>query len=223
MELHTYCHPETHPGQRLQPLFERTSYILKVLQKAGHFSHFIRLIKTTQEDIQFASQLNASQDGITIFTIIGAGTLNVLSDQQKIQLVQFHVIPMLLSTSQFQTISNPLRTLTGSGKQFQLNVTTSDSVVNVTSGLTNTSLRNCLRGQSNCDLSGGQGSAPEEVFSPKSLTPAPAPAKHLKDENADSPAGAKNASDGELDCVVDKLNVLMVGVKTVDAVVLSFL
>ncbi|CAN0905054.1 Fasciclin-like arabinogalactan protein 11, partial [Linum grandiflorum] len=112
------------PTAAMVPVSKGPLNIIKVLQKAGHFSHFIRLIKTTQEDIQFASQLNASQDGITIFAptdgafsaIINAGTLNALSDQQKIQLVQFHVIPRLLSTPQFQTISNPLRTLAGSVK-----------------------------------------------------------------------------------------------------------
>ncbi|CAN1249584.1 Fasciclin-like arabinogalactan protein 11 [Linum perenne] len=206
--------------------------IIKILQKAGHFSHFIRLIKTTQEDIQFASQLNASQDGITIFAptdgafsaIIKAGTLNALSDQEKIQLVQFHAIPRLLSTPQFQTVSNPLKTLAGSGKQFQLNVTTSDSMVNVTSGLTNTTVSGIVYMDDQLAIyQVDKVLLPKEVFSPKSLAPAPAPAKHVKDESADSPSVAKDASDGELDCVVDKLNVFMVGVATVAAVVLSFL
>ncbi|CAN1249587.1 Fasciclin-like arabinogalactan protein 11 [Linum perenne] len=224
--------PAEPPTAAMVPVSKGPLNIIKILQKAGHFSHFIRLIKTTQEDIQFASQLNASQDGITIFAptdgafsaIIKAGTLNALSDQEKIQLVQFHAIPRLLSTPQFQTVSNPLKTLAGSGKQFQLNVTTSDSMVNVTSGLTNTTVSGIVYMDDQLAIyQVDKVLLPKEVFSPKSLAPAPAPAKHVKDESADSPSVAKDASDGELDCVVDKLNVFMVGVATVAAVVLSFL
>jgi uncharacterized surface protein with fasciclin (FAS1) repeats len=41
--------------------------VIKILQKAGGFAVFIRLIKSTQEDIQVFSQLNDSRDGVTIF------------------------------------------------------------------------------------------------------------------------------------------------------------
>ncbi|CAN1145516.1 Fasciclin-like arabinogalactan protein 11 [Linum perenne] len=178
--------PAESPTAAMVPVSKGPLNIIKILQKAGHFSHFIRLIKTTQEDIQFASQLNASQDGITIFAptdgafsaIIKTGTLNALSDQEKIQLVQFHAIPRLLSTPQFQTVSNPLKTLAGSGKQFQLNVTTSDSMVNVTSGLTNTTVSGIVYMDDQLAIyQVDKVLLPKEVFSPKSLAPAPAPAK----------------------------------------------
>ncbi|KAE8735551.1 Fasciclin-like arabinogalactan protein 11 [Hibiscus syriacus] len=75
------------------------------------------------------------------FSSLKSGTLNSLSDEQKVELVQFHV-PTYLISNQFQTISNPLRTQagdSGDGK-FPLNITTSGNSVNITSGLTNTSV-----------------------------------------------------------------------------------
>ncbi|CAI0542331.1 unnamed protein product [Linum tenue] len=206
--------------------------VLKVLQKAGHFSNFIRLIKTTQEDIQFASQLNASDDGITVFAptdgafsaIIKAGVLNSLSDQEKIQLVQFHVIPRQISTPQFQTVSNPLKTLAGSGKRFQLNVTTSDSMVNVTSGLTNATVSGIVYADDKVAIyQVDKVLLPMEIFAPKALAPAPAPPKSLKGEGADGPAVPKDASGAALGCVVGWKNVVMVGAATVAAVALAFL
>ncbi|CAN1249590.1 Fasciclin-like arabinogalactan protein 11 [Linum perenne] len=205
--------------------------VVKILEKAGRFTVFLRLLRSTQENTELYQQLNETHNSATVFAPsdgafsgLKAGTLNALSDQEKIQLVQFHAIPRLLSTPQFQTVSNPLKTLAGSGKQFQLNVTTSDSMVNVTSGLTNTTVSGIVYMDDQLAIyQVDKVLLPKEVFSPKSLAPAPAPAKHVKDESADSPSVAKDASDGELDCVVDKLNVFMVGVATVAAVVLSFL
>ncbi|KAG6752684.1 hypothetical protein POTOM_042719 [Populus tomentosa] len=110
--------------------------VIKILQKAGGFAVFIRLIKSTQEDIQVFSQLNDSRDGVTIFAptdgafsaIIKSGVLNSLSDHQKIELVQFHIIPRILTTANFQTVSNPITTLAGSGSRFALNVITTENM-----------------------------------------------------------------------------------------------
>ncbi|CAN1249592.1 Fasciclin-like arabinogalactan protein 12 [Linum perenne] len=195
--------------------------VVKILEKAGRFTVFLRLLRSTQENTELYQQLNETHNSATVFAPsdgafsgLKAGTLNSLSDGDKSELVKFH----------FQTVSNPLKTLAGSGKQFQLNVTTSDSMVNVTSGLTNTTVSGIVYMDDQLAIyQVDKVLLPKEVFSPKSLAPAPAPAKHVKDESADSPSVAKDASDGELDCVVDKLNVFMVGVATVAAVVLSFL
>lgn len=112
--------------------------VTKILEKAGQYTTFIRLLKITQEGDQINTQLNNSNQGLTIFaptdnafSALKAGTLNSLSDQQKVQLIQFHIIPNFLSTSQFQTISNPLRTQAGNSDagEFPLNVTTSGNQV----------------------------------------------------------------------------------------------
>ncbi|KAJ6677352.1 FASCICLIN-LIKE ARABINOGALACTAN PROTEIN [Salix viminalis] len=110
--------------------------VIKILQKAGHFAILTRLIKSTQEDIQLFSQLNDSRDGVTIFAptdgafsaIIKSGVLNSLTDHQKIELVQFHIIPRVLSTANFQTVSNPITTLAGSGSRFTLDVITTENI-----------------------------------------------------------------------------------------------
>ncbi|KAJ6688636.1 FASCICLIN-LIKE ARABINOGALACTAN PROTEIN [Salix koriyanagi] len=96
--------------------------VTKVLEKGGQFSVFIRLLKATQEDVTLNGQLNNTNNAITIFapsdsafSSLKSGTLNSLNDQEKAELVQFHIIPQFLSSSQFQTVSNPLTTQAGSG------------------------------------------------------------------------------------------------------------
>ncbi|CAN6993596.1 unnamed protein product [Brassica oleracea var. botrytis] len=93
------------------------------------------------------TNLNNSDNIITIFapsdssfSSLKAGTLNTLTDEQQVELVQFHVIPSYVSSSNFQTISNPLRTQAGDSAEahFPLNITTSGNTVNITSSVTNT-------------------------------------------------------------------------------------
>jgi uncharacterized surface protein with fasciclin (FAS1) repeats len=118
-----------------------------ILEKAGHFTIFIRLLRSTQEENHLFSALNDSSTGLTIFaptdsafSELKSGTLNTLSDGDKSELVKFHVVPTFLSTSQFQTVSNPLGTWAGTGSRLPLNVTSYPNSVNITTGLTNTSL-----------------------------------------------------------------------------------
>ncbi|EEF29770.1 fasciclin-like arabinogalactan protein 12 [Ricinus communis] len=194
--------------------------VVKVLQKAGHFTFFVRLIKTTQEDIQLFSQLNDSSDGVTIFaptdgafsTIIKSGTLNSLSDQQKIELVQYHIIPRFLSTSQFQTVSNPLKTLAGSGSGFGLNVTTSESLVNVSSGLTRTYVSGIVYTDAKVGIyQVDKVLLPLDLFAPKPPAPAPAPLKPKKEEAAETPVVPKDISGAILRCAVHD-NLVILGV-----------
>ncbi|KAL2488808.1 fasciclin-like arabinogalactan protein 11 [Forsythia ovata] len=93
------------------------------------------------------------QHGLTVFapadnafSSLKSGTLNSLSDQQKVALVQFHVLPTFLSVSQFQTVSNPLRTQAGNNDngQFPLNVTTSGNQVNVSTGVDDATVANTI-------------------------------------------------------------------------------
>ncbi|CAI0542303.1 unnamed protein product [Linum tenue] len=183
--------------------------ITKILEKAGQFSVFIRLIKATREDLTLNGQLNNSNNAITIFapsdsafTTLKSGTLNALNDQEKSELVQFHIVPTYLSSSTFQTVSNPVTTQAGTGNRLALNVTTSGNSVNITTGLTNTSVSGTV-------YTDGQLAVyqvdkvlqPLDLFTPKPPAPAPAPEKAKKKKggegDADSPAGvAKDASDG---------------------------
>ncbi|XWS28414.1 hypothetical protein CRYUN_Cryun25bG0066700 [Craigia yunnanensis] len=94
--------------------------VTKILEKAGQFSIFIRLMKATQVSNQMLGQLNNTNNGITIFaptdnafSSLKSGTLNSLTDEQQVELVQFHIVPTYLSSSQFQTVSNPVRTQAG--------------------------------------------------------------------------------------------------------------
>lgn len=68
-------------------------------RKAGQFTTLIRLIKVTQVGDQINTQLNNSNQGMTVFVPtdnafygLKSGTINSLSVQQQIQLVQFHVL-----------------------------------------------------------------------------------------------------------------------------------
>ena len=190
--------------------------VIKILQKAGHFAIFTRLIKSTQEDIQLFSQLNDSRDGVTIFAptdgafsaIIKSGVLNSLTDHQKIELVQFHIIPRVLSTANFQTVSNPITTLAGSGSRFTLDVITTESMVNVTTGLTNTSVSAIVYTDSQLAIYQLEKVLlPLDIFAPKPLAPAPAPPKPKKDDGEETPVVPEDIS-GAVSCAM--LNSLVI-------------
>lgn len=106
--------------------------IVKILQKAGHFTAFLRLLRTTHMTAQIMTQLKASSSGLTLlaptdaaFASLRSGALNTLNDKQQVQLVQFHVVSTFLSMDAFQTVSNPLRTVADgmNDGQFPLNIT----------------------------------------------------------------------------------------------------
>ncbi|KAK8601828.1 hypothetical protein V6N13_058498 [Hibiscus sabdariffa] len=174
--------------------------VTKILEKAGQFTLFIRLLKSTQVANQLLGQLNNSNNGMTIFAptdnafaSLKSGTLNSLTDEQKVELVQFHIVPTYLSSTQFQTISNPLRTQagdSGDGK-FPLNITTSGNSVNMTSGLTNTSVSGTIYTDGQLAVYQiDQVLRPMQIFDPRPPAPAPAPAKSKKKKAAvvaDSP------------------------------------
>ncbi|KAK8543398.1 hypothetical protein V6N13_136090 [Hibiscus sabdariffa] len=196
----------------LAPAPSGPTNVTKILEKAGQFTIFIRLMKATQVSNQLLGQLNNTNNGITIFaptdnafSTLKSGTLNSLSDEQKVELVQFHIIPAYLSSSQFQTISNPLRTQagdSGDGK-FPLNVTTAGNTVNITSGLTNTSVSGTV-------FTDGQLAVyqidkvlqPLQIFDPRPPAPAPAPApaktkKQREEDVGDSPDDDPTADKSE--------------------------
>ncbi|XP_048137332.1 fasciclin-like arabinogalactan protein 12 [Rhodamnia argentea] len=164
--------------------------ITKILAKAGQFTVLLKLLRVTSVDKQINAQLNNSNNGLTIFapndndfSSLKSGTLNQLSAEQQVELVQFHVVPNFLSVSQFQTVSNPLRTQAGgSGKfEFPLTLTTSGSSVNISTGVTNATVDQII-------YSDGQLAVylvnkvllPMSIFGPKPPAPAPAPVKPKK-------------------------------------------
>nr|AAT37949.1 fasciclin-like AGP 6 [Populus tremula x Populus alba] len=175
--------------------------VTKILEKAGHFTIFIRLLRSTQEENHLFSALNDSSSGVTIFaptdgafSELKSGTLNTLSDGDKSELVKFHVVPTFLSTSQFQTVSNPLGTWAGTGSRLPLNVTSYPNSVNITTGLTNTSLSGTVYTDNQLAIYKIEKVLlPKDIFAFKAPAPAPAapapekPTKAVPAANAESP------------------------------------
>lgn len=172
--------------------------ITKILEKAGQFTTLIRLFKITQVGDQIDTQLNNSNQGMTVFaptdnafSNLKAGTLNSLSDQQKVALLQFHVIPNFLSTSQFQTVSNPLRTQAGdsASNKFPLNIVTSGNQVNVSTGVVNTTVANSIYTDGSLAVyQVDKVLLPMSLFGPATPAPAPAPLKKKSGKDDDTPA-----------------------------------
>eukprot|EP01018_Ginkgo_biloba_P000718 Gb_01998 [translate_table: standard] len=158
--------------------------ITGVLDKAGQFSTFITLLKSTQVGSQLQIQVNSSQQGITIFApsdsafaALRPGALNMLTDQQKMALLQYHVLPSYYTFSQFQTLSNPLRTLaSGNGGNFYLNVTAFGTQVNMTTGVVSTAVANAVYSQKPIAVyQVDKVLLPADIFGAKPPAEAPAP------------------------------------------------
>ncbi|XP_027345902.1 fasciclin-like arabinogalactan protein 12 [Abrus precatorius] len=127
--------------------------IVGILRKAKSFNIIIRLMKTTQLINQLNAQLLTTKSGgLTIlapddsaFSELKAGFLNTLSDGQKLELLQFHVLPDYVSSSNFDTLTNPVRTLAGAkpGK-VELNVVSYGGSVNISTGEVNTTINGII-------------------------------------------------------------------------------
>nr|ANW72273.1 fasciclin-like arabinogalactan protein 12 [Tradescantia hirsutiflora] len=205
--------------------------ITAILEKAGQYTTFMRLLKSTQVGNQINNQLNNSNSGLTVFaptdnafTNLPPGTLNSLSDQQKVALIQFHILPNFISMSQFQTVSNPLRTQAGdaSNGQFPLNVTSMGNQVNITTGITNTPVSNTLYSDNQLAVyQVDQVLRPLELFGAQA--PAPAPSKDKKKKAstfADGPA-SNTPTDSTDTSIAMPLNLYTFGGITFAAVALS--
>ncbi|KAK7245554.1 hypothetical protein RIF29_40401 [Crotalaria pallida] len=123
--------------------------IIKILRKAKSFNTLIRLLKTTQIINQISAQLVTSKTGgLTIlapddgsFSQLKAGYFNSLDNRQQKELIQFHVLPVYVSSSNFDSLSNPVLTLASdSPTGFQINVTAYGNTVNITTGEVNATL-----------------------------------------------------------------------------------
>ncbi|KAF2283342.1 hypothetical protein GH714_002434 [Hevea brasiliensis] len=167
--------------------------VIKILKKAGQFKTFIRLLKSTQLDSNLNSQLGNTNNGLTIFapsdsafSSLKKRTLSSLTGQEMVELVQFHIVPTFISATQFDTVTNPLKTHAGSGGRFQLNVTTSGSSVNISTGLTNTTISDTVYTDDHLAIyKVDKVLLPLDIFTPK--PPAPAPALATTKTKAETP------------------------------------
>ncbi|GJN05730.1 hypothetical protein PR202_ga23391 [Eleusine coracana subsp. coracana] len=187
-----------------------TTNITGVLAKAGQFNTFIRLLKSTGVAQQIDNQLNSSGNGLTIFaptdnafTSLPSGTLNSLSDQDKNALVQFHVLSTLIPMSQFDTVSNPLRTQAGNNSpgQYPLNITAEGQQVNISTGVVNATVDNSLYSGDNLVVyQVNKVLLPSALFG--SAAPAPAPLAPAK-KKGKAPASVADAPDSTGDASPD--------------------
>ncbi|KAJ4982346.1 hypothetical protein NE237_033183 [Protea cynaroides] len=163
-----------------------------ILEKNGQYITFIRLLASTQVGEQIESQLNNSNQGMTVFAptdnafdSLKPGTINSLSQQDQDELVLYHVMPEYYSLASLETVSNPVRTQAGSQNGVDgLNFTSSgDNQLNISSGVVSTPLNNVLRQQFPLAVY-----EVDKVLLPESLFGVKAPAA------APKPAIAKNTS-----------------------------
>ncbi|KAF7143411.1 hypothetical protein RHSIM_Rhsim05G0182700 [Rhododendron simsii] len=122
--------------------------VVGILKKAGHFNKLVRLMKRTKMDARIFSLLNNSNP-LTIFAPtdeafarLKSKTLKSFTYQQRIQLIQFHIVNSLLSPLDFETVTNPLSTQAGDNTKykFPLNVTVDGDQVNIRTGIVNASV-----------------------------------------------------------------------------------
>ncbi|KAF4356440.1 hypothetical protein F8388_013305 [Cannabis sativa] len=180
--------------------------VTKILDKAGIFSVFIRLLKSTSVSIQIENQLNVSNT-LTIFAptngAFGAlkpGTLNTLSNEDKVQLVQYHILPSLVSLQNFETLSNPVRTQASNTNDFPLNVTVEGSSVNISTGIVNATISGTVYEDNQLAIyKVDKVLLPLGIFGPKPktkqhLAPSPTPLKPSKDTNVSLPSSSTEES-----------------------------
>ncbi|KAF4354665.1 hypothetical protein CsatB_030674 [Cannabis sativa] len=183
--------------------------IYKILTKAGQFTVLIRLLKSTQVGNQINNQLGSTNSELTMFapsdsafSNLKTGTLNGLTDQQKVQLLQFHLVPSFISITNFQTMSNPVQTQASDTYEYPLNITTSGSQVNITTGIVNTTISGTVYSDNQLAVyQVDKVLQPLGIFAPRPLPPAPAPAppkaskKKATDADTTGPATSDDSSD----------------------------
>ncbi|XP_022969246.1 fasciclin-like arabinogalactan protein 13 [Cucurbita maxima] len=137
-----------------QTLAQAPINITGILAEGGQFSTFLRLLGESNLISQLENQLDNSHEGMTIlapsdngFNALKSGTLNSLNDQQKSQLLLFHVLSKFFTVTDLQTVSNPMRTLAG---DWGLNFTgqPNSNQVNVSTGVVTVEINNKLREKS---------------------------------------------------------------------------
>ena len=185
--------------------------VTAILEKGGQYTTFIRLMKATQQDTQLNSQLNNSfGSGYTVFAPtdnafnnLKPGTLNSLTQQQQVSLVQGHILPSFYSMDSFQTASNPVRTqASGRDGPYTLNITSdTNNQVNVSSGVVDVRINNALYNAKPLAVySVDKVLLPMELFGAKAPAAAPTASegkpKKGGSSDASSPAGSEDSDTG---------------------------
>ncbi|KAE8821645.1 fasciclin-like protein FLA14 [Hordeum vulgare] len=181
--------------------------VTAILVKGGQYTTFIRLMKETQQDTQLNSQLNNSfnGNGYTVFAPtdnafnnLKPGTLNSLSQQEQVSLVQGHILPQYYSMESFQTASNPVRTQ-ASGKKdpITLNIiATGNNQVNVSTGVVEVAVNNALSAVKPLAVySVDKVLLPAEMFGAKAPAPAPTASKGDKTKKGEAASGPAGSAD----------------------------
>ncbi|KAG4999963.1 hypothetical protein AAZX31_08G117000 [Glycine max] len=172
--------------------------IVKILRKAKSFNTLIRLLKTTQIINQVNAQLVTSKNGgLTIlapddgaFSELKAGYFNSLGDRQQKALIQYHVLPVYVSSSNFDALSNPVLTLASdSPTGYQINVTAYGNSVNISTGVVNATLTGIVYTDKTLAIYHvDKVLIPLDFSKPKPIAPAPAVAKAPKADKENSSA-----------------------------------
>ncbi|OIW17950.1 hypothetical protein TanjilG_17786 [Lupinus angustifolius] len=186
--------------------------IIKILRKAKSFNTLIRLLKTTQIINQVNAQLVTTKSGgITIlapddgaFSQLKPGFFNSLGERQQKELIQFHVLPVYVSSSNFDALSNPVLTLASdSPTGFQINVTAYGNNVNISTGVVDATITGIVYTDKTLAIYHvDKVLIPLDFSKPKAIAPAPALAKAPKADKENSSAedddqgdSSKNSSD----------------------------
>lgn len=148
---------------------------------------------------QINNQLTGPTQGLTVFaptdaafSALGSGSLNSLSSEQQLHLIQFHVLPAVYSLTQFDTITNPVHTQAGNSEngQYPLNITMAGNTVNISSGVVNATVTNTVYTDEQLSVfQVDKVLLPLDIFGHKTAVPAPAPSKPEKSvEDTEAPA-----------------------------------
>ncbi|CAK7322553.1 unnamed protein product [Dovyalis caffra] len=184
-----------------------------ILEKGGQFGTLIQLLNKTQTFNQIENQLNSSSEGMTIFaptdnafSNLKSGSLNGLTQQEQVQLLQYHMLSKFYTVNNLLLVSNPVPTQ-ASGKDgvWGLNFTGQSNQLNVSSGMVEVQVNNALRKEFPLAVYPvDKVLLPEELFGVKPPTASPpAPAtketssgKSSPKEAAAEPSSGKNSAGG---------------------------
>ncbi|CAI8592565.1 unnamed protein product [Vicia faba] len=173
--------------------------ITGIFDQGSQYTFLIRLLNETQQLTQIQSQLNSTSQGFTIFAPtdnafqnLPSGTINNLSDDKKVQLILYHVTPKYYSLSDFQTVSNPVRTqASDKSGPWGLYFTSQGNQVNVSSGVVTEPINNALRQKFPLAVYQlDKVLLPTELFGPKAPASSPAPKSSKTPSKTPTPSSA---------------------------------
>lgn len=180
--------------------------VTAILVKGGQYTTFTRLMKETQQDTQLNSQLNNSfnGNGYTVFAPtdnafnnLKPGTLNSLTQQQQVSLVQAHILPQYYTMESFQTASNPVRTqASGQKDPITVDIVATNNQVNVSTGLVEVAVNNALSAVKPLAVySVDKVLLPQALFGAKAPAPAPTASKGDKTKKGEAASGPAGSAD----------------------------